>query len=165
MADKLIGSHTHLSYRALLEIFSGYLMRMTCLSWSLRNPPRRAHYVGVSPHVPMLYVSTGAIKALYSPRRIPSEMWRFLTQRDHSLWKATAESCFLRVTSSTSPSIERVFHHCSTSRVFLLWMLVCSVLDSLMIRCHCRRQPGAIRWTSFWNTLLLLIMSTTSAYM
>ena len=65
----------------------------------------------------MLYVSTGTIKALYSLSRSPSEMLRFLTQRDHSLWKATAASCFLRVTSSTSPSNEpslRVFRHCST---------------------------------------------------
>ena len=49
---------------------------------------------------------------------------RFLTHRDHRLWKATAASCFLRVTSSTSPSNEqslRVFHHYSTSGVFLLW--------------------------------------------
>ena len=48
---------------------------------------------------------------------------RFLTHRDHSIWKATAASCFLRVTSSISPSNEqslRVFHHCSTSGVFLL---------------------------------------------
>ena len=69
----------------------------------------------------MLYLETGTIKALYSLS--PSEMWRFLAQRDHCLWKATAASCFLRATSSTSPSNEpslRGFCHCSTSRVFLL---------------------------------------------
>ena len=121
---------------------------MTCLSWLLWNASKRAHSVGVSSHVPMLYVSTRTIKALYSLRRSPSEMLRFLTHRDHSLWKASAGSCFLHVTSSTSPSNEpslRVFHHCSTPRVFLLWMLVCSILDSLMMRCHFRRQPGVSR--------------------
>ena len=90
MADTLIGPHSHLSYRILLEIFSGYLMPMTCLSWHLWNESKRAHSVGVSPHVLMLYMSIGTIKALYSLRRSPSDMLRFLTQWDHSLWKATA---------------------------------------------------------------------------
>ena len=43
-------------------------------------------------------------------------------------------------------------------------MLVCYVLDPLMMRCHFRRQPGASRWTSSRNTLLLLIKSTSLAY-
>ena len=79
--------------------------------------------IKTSPHVPMLYLRAGTIKALYSLRRSPSDMLRFLTQRDHSCWKATEASCFLHVTSSTSPSNEPSlpgFRHCSTSRVFLL---------------------------------------------
>ena len=43
------GPHSHLSYRVLLEIFSGYLMPMTCLSWRLWNESKRAHSVGVNP--------------------------------------------------------------------------------------------------------------------
>ena len=81
MADTLIGPHSHLSYRVLLEIFSGYLMPMTCLSWRLWNESKRAHSAGVNPHVPMLYVSTRTIKAMYSLRRSPSDMLRFFYPR------------------------------------------------------------------------------------
>ena len=115
------GRHAHCAALAsFIQSIAGDFL-MTCLSWRLWNESKRAHYVGVNPHVPMLYVSTETIKALYSLRRSPSDMLRFPTQRDHSLWKATAASCFLRVTSSTSHSNEpslRVFRRCSTSRVF-----------------------------------------------
>ena len=38
MADKLIGPHSHLSYRALLEILPGYLMPMTSVKCIKTSP-------------------------------------------------------------------------------------------------------------------------------
>ena len=71
----------------------------------------------------MLYVSTWTIKALYS-------LLSFLIERDHLfLMESHCSSCFLLITSSTSPSNEpssRVCRHSLLSRVLLLLMLVCS---------------------------------------
>ena len=56
---------------------------------------------------------------------------RFLTHRDHNIWKAFAASYFIRVTSSTSPSNEqslRVFtivqhQECFFCGVVCIWLL------------------------------------------
>ena len=71
MADKLIGPNSHISYRALLEVFSGYyisdandLPQLTSVECIKTSP--FMHSVGISPRVPMLYVSTGTRNFFYA---------------------------------------------------------------------------------------------------
>ena len=99
-------------------------------------------------------MSTGTITALYSRSRKSWDTKWCLTKRDHIFRKATAASCFLRATSCKSPSREPSL--VSPARLFLLCIWECSVLASLMLRYHFDRQPGAIRCTSFRNSLTLL---------
>ena len=89
--------------------------------------------VGVSPHVHLLYASTGAVNALYSRSRRSWDTRWCLTQRDHCVRKATAASFFLRATSCSLTDVEIPFLQATRSDSLYLVQEVAGFADEVNV--------------------------------